>query len=270
MNVRYRDPAALGAGRTASGLSSVVSAIRVLKSFSENEPELGITDLSRRLGLAKSTVHRLAASLVAENLLERNMDSGRYRLGLELFALGTLVRRRMDVSKEAQSVLVKLRELTDESVQLAILDQTSIIYLFYLESRQAIRTHSSIGVRKPAYCTSEGRAILAFQHPEIVARVLLDGLAARHAHTITDPAAFRSALDQVRREGYALDDEESEVGVRGLAAPVRDSSANVVAAVGLSGPAQRLSKRALRAMVPKLIEAALTISQRIGFRESGI
>lgn len=247
-------------------LSSVAAAVHLLKAFSEDEPEIGITSLAKRLGLAKSTIHRLATTLVAERLLEQNPDTGRYRLGLALFSLGTLVRRRISVSNEAQPYLHILREQTGESVHLAILDQIDIVYLYNLESTQAIRTRSYIGVRKPALCTSEGRAIVAYLPPEVFGRLLNEGLVARLPNTNVDPASMRKNLETVRHNGYALDDEESEVGMRSIAAPIRDMGGNVVAAVGMAGPVQRLSKKALRGMVPMLLTAADSISSRLGYR----
>src|SRR4051794_31878384 len=130
----------------AKRLSSVASAIALLKSFSEEEPELGVTGLARRLGVAKSTVHRLAATLVAEGMLEQNPENDKYRLGITLFGLGALVRRRMNLSSEARQELFALREATLETVQLAILDRTEIMYVYNLESTQAIRVNSDIGV----------------------------------------------------------------------------------------------------------------------------
>src|SRR6516165_12806329 len=141
-------------------LSSVATAIRLLKAFSEDEVEIGISALARRLGLAKSTVHRLAVTLVSEGLLEQNAENGRYQLGIALFRLGALVRRRMNVSNEARPYLYDLRENINESVHLAILDETEIMYVYNLEGTHAIRMRSDIGVRKPAYCTAEGQAIL--------------------------------------------------------------------------------------------------------------
>src|SRR5439155_5227311 len=151
-----------GAGkepRKRERLSSVASAIRLLKAFSEDEVDIGISDLARRLGIAKSTAHRLAVTLVSESLLEQDRSSGKYRLGVALFRLGALVRRRMDVSTEARPYLYDLRETINESVHLAILDGTEIMYVYNLESTHAIRMRSDIGVRKPAYCTAEGQAI---------------------------------------------------------------------------------------------------------------
>ncbi len=253
---------------TEGRLSSVASAVRVLKAFSETEVEIGISTLAKRLGLAKSTVHRLVSTLTAEGLLEQNPDNDRYRLGLGLFALGALVRRRMDIASQALPYLHELREITDETVHLATLDQSNIIYLFNLESHQAIRMRSYVGARKPAFCTSEGRALLAFQAPEALARVIKDGLFARTPDTNTDPAALRKTLNAVLRDGYAQDDEESEIGMRGIAAPIRDHSGQVIAAIGVAGPTQRLTKKALRGFVAPLVAAADAISARLGYRSA--
>ena len=256
------DEAQGGSGR----LSSVTSALRVLKVFSEDEAEIGISSLAKRLGLAKSTVHRLAVSLAAEGFLEQNAENGRYRLGLSLFALGALVRRRTDVSNQARPLLGTLRDNTQEAVHLAILAQTSIMYLYNLESAQAIGIRSYIGARKPAFCTCEGRVLLAFGPVAAVEEVIAEGLVARTPKTNTDPKALRKTLDEVRQLGYAIDDEESEDGMRGIAAPIRDISGKVVAAVGLAGPIQRLTKKDLRALSSQVVGTADAISARLGYR----
>ena len=247
-------------------LSSVGGALRLLKAFSAEEPELGITDLALRLGLAKSTVHRLAATLLAEGFLAQNPSYGRYRLGLSLFALGTLVRRRMDVSTEALASLHELRDRTGETVHLAVMDQADIMYLFNLETRQAIGMRSCLGDRKPAYCTSEGRAMLAFRAPTMLAGIVRNGLPARTPKTVTDPVALLAMLAEVKAKGYALDDEESDEGMRGLAAPIRDASGAVIAAIGLAGPVQRLNQKKLRSFTPWVVAAGQAISSRLGYR----
>ena len=251
---------------TPGRLSSVTSALLVLKVFSEDEAEIGISSLAKRLGLAKSTVHRLAVTLAAEGFLEQNPDNGRYRLGLALFSLGALVRRRMDLSNQARPLLGILRDNTHEAVHLAIMAQTSILYLYNLESSQAIGIRNYIGARKPAYCTCEGRVMLAYGPPALLARVLAEGLVARTPKTNTDPAALAKALDEVRQLGYAIDDEESEVGMRGVAAPIRDISGRVVAAVSLAGPIQRLTRKDLRSLAPQVIATADAVSLRLGHK----
>ncbi|HEY2136833.1 MAG TPA: IclR family transcriptional regulator [Xanthobacteraceae bacterium] len=256
------------ANRTKDGrrLSSVATAIELLKAFSEDEVEIGISTLAKRLGVAKSTAHRLAATLVSEGLLEQDRVTGKYRLGIALFRLGTLVRRRMNVSEEARPHLFSLRQTTNETVHLAILDGTEIMYVYFLESTQAVRMRSDLGLRKPAYCTAEGQAILAFRPPEVVQAVIRQGLYPRTPQSITDPDKLQRALDAVRQRGCAIEDEESEIGVRCIAAPIRNDAGDVVAAVGVAGPVSRLSKKALTAFIPHVIETADAISARIGHR----
>jgi DNA-binding IclR family transcriptional regulator len=253
-------------GSNRKRLSSVATAIQLLKSFSEDDVDIGISALSRRLGVAKSTVHRLAATLVSEGLLEQDRETEKYRLGIALFRLGALVRRRMDVSNQARPYLYELREKTNETVHLAILDGTDIMYVYNLESTQAIRMRSDIGVRKPAYCTAEGQAILAFQPQEVVDRVIAQGLLPRTPQTITDPAKLMKALALVRQRGCAIEDEESEIGMRCISAPIRNDSGEVMASVGIAGPATRLSKKAIAAFIPHVIETADQVSSRLGYR----
>jgi IclR family transcriptional regulator, KDG regulon repressor len=247
-------------------LSSVGSAIQLLKAFSEERVDLGISELSRRLGVAKSTVHRLAATLAAEGLLEQDRETEKYRLGIALFRLGALVRRRMDISSQGRPYLYELREKTKETVHLAILDGTEIMYVYNLESTQAIRMRSDLGVRKPAYCTAEGQAILAFQPQAVLDAVIVQGLSPRTPQTITDPAKLIKALAVVRQRGCAIEDEESEIGMRGISAPIRNDAGEVVAAVGLAGPVTRLSKKAITTFIPHVIETADLVSRRLGFR----
>ena len=132
-------------------LSSVATAVRLLKSFSEGEAEIGVTSLAKRLGVAKSTVYRLATTLVAEGMLEQNRDNEKYRLGIALFGLGALVRQRMNVSTEARPSLFDLRDATNETVHLALLDGADILYVYDLESNQAIRMRANLGQRSPRW-----------------------------------------------------------------------------------------------------------------------
>src|ERR1700680_103396 len=227
------------AGKTAprvrrARLSSVATAIRLLKAFSEDEVEIGISALARRLSLAKSTVHRLAVTLVSEGLLEQDRDSAKYQLGIALFRLGALVRRRMNVSNEARPYLYDLRETVNESVHLAILDETQIMYVYNLESTHAIRMRSDIGVRKPAFCTAEGQAILAFAPQEMIDQVVASGLKPRTPKTLTSPEKFLKALGLVRQRGCAVEDEESELGMVCIAAPIRNDQGEVAGGVGVA------------------------------------
>jgi len=254
--------------RSSEGrLSSVTTAIRLLKAFSETEEEIGVSALAQRLGVAKSTAHRLAVTLVAEGLLEQNPDTERYRLGLGLFGLGTLVRRRMDLSNEARPHLFDLREKTGETILLGVpAGAGEIMYVYNLESPHSLRMRSDIGVRRPAYCTAVGRAIFAFAGDAAIEKMIAQPLAQRTAKTTTQPDALRSLLAEVRTRDHALEDEESEPGIRCIAAPVRGATGSVVGAVGIAGPTQRLNLVALRALAAPLTEATASISARLGYR----
>lgn len=246
-------------------LSSVANAIRLTKAFSENEYEMGISALAARLGLAKSTVHRLATTLVEYDMLEQNRETGKYRLGLALFELGTLVRRKMDVMSEAQAQIHALADLTGETVQLAILDHLSVLYIRIRESRQAVRMSTGLGSRAPAHCTSVGKVLLAYQPGDLVKQVIDNGLPRFTEHTITTPAALVEELASIRQKGYALDDEEMETGLRCVAAPIRDSSGRVTAAISVAAPVQRMTKKMVQSTIPSVVAAADAISRRLGY-----
>lgn len=252
--------------REPQRLSSVAMAMRLLKTFSEGEAEIGVTSLAKKLGAAKSTVYRLATTLVAEGMLEQNRENEKYRLGIALFGLGALVRQRMNLSNEARPHIFALREATNETVRLALLDGHEIMYIYDLESTQAIRTRANLGDRKPAFCSAEGRIMLAFQEPSVQQRILARGLKARTPKTDIDPAHVRTALVQARHNGYAIEDEQCEIGMISLAAPIHDAEGQVVASVGIAGPRQRLDDAAIKAFAPLVVQTAAVISSRLGYK----
>jgi DNA-binding IclR family transcriptional regulator len=250
-------------------LSSVANSIRLLTSFSGEENELGITTLATRLRLAKSTVHRLASTLTSAGFLEQNAQTGKYRLGVALFELGALVRRRMDVANEARPKLRELLEKTGETVQLGIVDHYSVLYVYEMESPRAIRMAAAVGGRAPLHCTAVGKVLLAFQPADYVKEVLERGLTGFTAKTLTRRDAVLEMLDEVRARGHAVDDEESESGLRAIAAPVRNHTGSVIAALGVAAPVQRMSKKVMQACVPSVIETANAVSTRLGYMLSG-
>ena len=256
------------APKARTRLSSVANALRLVKAFSDEQSEIGISDLAKRLGLAKSTVHRLASTLLEEGVLEQNAEDGKYRLGLALFELGALVRRKMDFTAAARPFLRMLMEKTGETAHLAILDHGSVLYMITHESQQAIRVSSNVGTRAPAHSTAVGKALLAFQPEEWIDRVVARGLPPSTPNTITDAKAFRRELAAVRTRGYAVDDEESEIGLRSMAAPIRADSGHVVAAISVAGPAHRMARKALAQWSRALVQAADAASQRLGWQPS--
>jgi DNA-binding IclR family transcriptional regulator len=249
-------------------LSSVANSLRLIRAFSEDHYEIGISDLAKRLGLAKSTVHRLASTLLDQGMLEQNAGDGKYRLGLALFELGTLVRRKMDFTMEARPFLRTLMEKTGETVHLAILDHDSVLYVISLESKQALRMGSKVGTRVPVHATAVGKALLAFQPEEEIARIVARDLPASTPKTIVDGKALARELALVRARSYAEDDEESEVGLRSIAAPIRNDSGAVIAAISIAGPSHRMTRKTLLGWVRELVEAADAVSLRLGWSRS--
>jgi len=258
----------IGRPRKRTRLSSVANSLRLIKAFSEDHYEIGISDLAKRLGLAKSTVHRLASTLLDQGMLEQNAGDGKYHLGLALFELGTLVRRKMDFTQEARPLLRSVLEKTGETVHLAILDHDSVLYLISMESRQALRMGSKVGTRAPVHATAAGKALLAFQPEEEIARVIARGLPPSTPNTVVDPKRLVRELALVRARNCAMDDEESEVGLRSIAAPIRNDSGGVIAAISIAGPVQRMTQKTLLGWTRELVGAAEAVSQRLGWPKS--
>ena len=248
------------------GLSTVRNAARLLKVFRSREADLGVSELARRLGLGKSTVHRMLTTLVAEGLIEQNPRTGGYRLGIVMFELGQAVRVHMDLHAAVGPVLGELRAQTGESSQVGVLDGHEVVYVDRMESAHSLRLFTETGRRVPVHCTSSGKVLLAYL-PEARRQAVLRAapLDALTPHTITDRSQLAAELDRVRRRGWAEAVNEREVGVASIAAPVRDISGEVVAAISIGVPLARCSVMALRRLAPVIMEAAEAASRRLGW-----
>ncbi len=246
-------------------LSSVTTAIHLLKTFTLDEQELGISQIAQRLGIAKSTVHRLTSSLLEEGLLYQNPENKRYSLGIGLFTLGSMVRAKLDISSKARPYLNELREKIGENARLAMLDAENVVFLYDLESFQTMHLRSSIGLIKPAFCTAEGLCLLANLNEAELSNVLSFPREMRTSRTIINEKKIRARLVKVRRLGYAIEDEESEEGTRCLAAPIFQEDGRVEAAIGIAGPRLRLKKSDLAKIAPQVMVAAGEISRKLGY-----
>lgn len=248
-------------------LGSVRNAARVLRAFSHADQELGVSELARRLGLGKSTTHRLVATLEAERLLEQDPATGKYRLGLALYELGTTVAEHVDLHQASLPVLTTLRHQTGEMVHVAVLDGLEAVYVERLESHYMLPVFRRVGHRLPAHWTSSGKVLLAaLPRPELERRLKGIALDARTSHTITDHAALLRELDEVARRGWASNVEEGELGVTSVGAPLRGADGTVIAAVTVVGSSDRMNAESLRPYRVAVQEAAAVISRRLGYR----
>ena len=256
----------LEAAAPAGGLSTVRNAARLLKVFRSREADLGVSELARRLGLGKSTVHRMLTTLVAEGLIEQNPRTGGYRLGIVMFELGQAVRVHMDLHAAVTPVLAELRTQTGESSQVGVLDGHEVVYVDRLESAHSLRLFTETGRRVPVHCTSSGKVLLAYLPDARREAVLRSApLAALTPQTITDAARLADELARVRRRGWAEAVNEREIGLASIAAPIRDAGGEVVAAISIGVPLARCSVAALRRQAPVIAEAAEAASRRLGW-----
>lgn len=257
------------ARRARSTLSSVGNAARLLKEFSKGQQELGVTELSRRLGVGKSTAHRLVNTLTEERLLEQDPYTGAYRLGLAMYELGASVYWHTDLHEACSPVLDQLRNATKETVQVAVLDGREVVYIERRESPQTLRLFGRVGHRNDAHCTSTGKLLLAMLPPDRLDFLLKDWkLRAKTPHTVTNATLLRKQLEEIRSRGWAVNINEAEVGVGSVAAPIRNGLTEVVAAISVAGPLQRVGSDSLARFARPCVEAGLAISRRLGFRDT--
>ncbi|MCL4371329.1 MAG: IclR family transcriptional regulator [Chloroflexi bacterium] len=248
-----------------SSVQSVQKAISILKAFSIQEPELGVNELSRRVGLHKSTVSRLLSTLEHAALVERNPVTDKFCLGVGLIPLAGLVISHADVRRAARAPLRWLAETTEETINLAVLDGEQVINVEQIPSSRLVKNIGWVGRRSPLHCTSTGKVLLAHMPEGKVDSVLAGPLTSFTPSTITDPIRLREELTKIRDGGFAVGHEELEEGLNAVAAPVRDYEGRVVAAVSVSGPSYRVSPDRFPALSGLAKEAANRIASQLGY-----
>jgi IclR family KDG regulon transcriptional repressor len=247
---------------------SVERVLGVLNAFIDAGPRLNLTQVCEATGLAPSTAYRLLANLVEGGYLEPTNEGNSYRLGLTAIRLAGIALGQLDVRVKATPEMDELRNRTRETVHLATLDGRNIIYLEKLEGLHAIGLMTSrVGRTAPAHCTALGRVLLAF-NPRAAEEIFKGPLEAPTPRTVTDPKALAALLAAVSEQGYALDLGEHELDVRCVAAPIRDHTGRVIAAMSVSGPAQRIDPMLSEGLVAQVVGTARAISDVLGYSGS--
>jgi DNA-binding IclR family transcriptional regulator len=234
--------------------------LSLLGAFTADEPELTLTQLSRLTGMPMSTVHRLTGELVAWGALER-AKRGPFRIGLRLWEVAALAPRSLGLRERAMPFLEDLVDATRQNVQLAVLDGYEAVYVERLSARGAVGVVSRVGGRLPLHATGVGQVLLAHAPPEVQEQVLSMPLPALTARTIVEPRALRRVLADVRRSGVAVCDGQVELRSLSVAAPVRGSRGDVVAALSIVVPSD---ENAAASYVPVVRAAARGISRALG------
>jgi DNA-binding IclR family transcriptional regulator len=215
--------------------------------------------MSRLSELPLSTAHRQVADLVEWGALERGPDS-RYHIGLRLWEVGCLAPRSVDLREAALPYMEDLYEATRQNVQLALLDEHDVVYVERISGRDAVHNLSRPGSRLPLQITAVGRVLLAFADPDKIDAVLGVPLKRYTEHTVTDPAKLRRILADVKRDGFAIIERQVETVSASVAAPVRDGTRSVIAALAVVVPAEGV---AARRYVPHVVAAARDLSQHL-------
>lgn len=255
-------------GRTRSPakrtLQSVDKALDLLWAFDGRRADLGVVELARKVGLSPSNVSRLLSSLVHGGLVEYDEATGRYRLGIGLVRLAAVVTGHLDLRTLARPHLVELTDGTKETASLSIFTGEHAVTIDFVPSPLAVVSVAQLGRPGFAHCTSVGKLLLAFQREDSWERSLAGPLARFTPRTIVDPELLRVALQRIREEGYAMAEEERELELNAIAVPVRSAHGEVVAALGLQGPAHRFGREAMLQVLPLLRREANTLSHELG------
>jgi IclR family acetate operon transcriptional repressor len=238
--------------------SVIGRAAALLGAFDARHLELGVSELSRRSGLPKSTTARLAAELTAHGFLEKADDGSDLKLGTKLFELGELASRQRQLREVALPYMADLRQVSKQTVHLAVLVDTDVMYVEIVRSRNAPRMPSEVGGRLPAHAAGVGKALLAFSPDSVVQAVIDRGLPAVGPRTITAPGLLLRELRRIREAGIAYESEESGHGVGCAASPILGPDGKPVAAMSISGWNGTLD---LRRIGPAVKTAALALSR---------
>ena len=244
----------------------------ILDRVGQNPQGMSIRDLSAGLKLPKGTIHRLLSSLSYFGYIRQDPETKSYFLGLKLMELNAQLDNQLDLRKVAESILRDLAEKTKQTAHMVILDRNEVAYIEKIETQQpagGLKMASRVGSRNPVHSSAVGKVLLACSPDEAVETFLQEkGLPRRTANTFTDPALFRKHMKLVRSQGYAVDDEENEQGIRCLGAPIFDGRGRPLAAISVSGPVFQMTKKFVQEVVKKeVIAAASEISRRLGYQD---
>jgi IclR family transcriptional regulator, KDG regulon repressor len=244
---------------------TVLKALDVLECFAYSAQSLSAPEVAERCGLTRPTTYRLISTLAARGYVATGQD-GRYRLGTKMLSLSKRLIENAQLPQLARPELESLCLEAGESVHLGVLEDTEVLYVDKVESVTAARMYSVVGTRNPLHSTSLGKAILAFL-PESERAMLLGRIAytKRTPNTITSRANLVAHLDQVRAQGYAIDDVENEEGIRCIGAPILGNAGLPIAALSISGPTVRMTPERVQELAPALLETGRKISQKFGF-----
>jgi DNA-binding IclR family transcriptional regulator len=250
-------------GGATSGISSVDNALRLLALLGERRV-LRVAEVAELLNVARSTAHRLLSALRAHGFAVQDRSNGAYRPGPILSEIGLAAIARVDIRQVARPALEDLRDRTQETVSLSLLEGRDVRFVDCIEGTRSVRVGSRTGIALPAHCTAGGKVLLAALSPaELTRRYADQDLPVRTENSVDDWSSLEGELAEVRRDGYAVNLEEGEYGVSAVAAALRDVTGAPLAAVAVVAPAGRLDAETARDLAPMVLRSARTVEERL-------
>ena len=247
-------------------VQAVLKALEILEELCR-EQHSGVRELSEKVGINRSTVNRLVATLERAGYLEQEKERGKYHATLKLFELGNKVIQDLNIKDLAYPIMQKLSEATKETVYLAVLEGNRFLYVSIIESPQMLKCSADIGIHPPAYCSASGKVLLAYLPEDKKKAFLPQEFHSFGPNTIKNVAELETELDRIRLNGYAIDDEEWNPSIRALAAPVWNHDGKIIATLSIAGPKVRMSQKHMEKAAQLLVKAAQDLSASIGYRE---
>lgn len=249
-------------------VQSIERAFEIIEALAVEPKGLSITQLSQKLSLHKTTVHRILQTLLSRGYVQKDPQTMHYKLGVKFVEISSLYLNNIELKTEAHPFLRELVAMLNVTVHLAILDGSDVVYIDKIEQVNSIRLYSSIGKRVPAYCTALGKVMLSkFSEEEIKKLLLTVTFYPYTQNTITDVEKLIDEIRLVRKRGFAVDNEEFQEGIRCIAAPVYDYRGEMIAAISISAPVSVLPPHKDEEVAQKVIETAKKISYRLGYIE---
>lgn len=249
-------------------INSILRACNILKRISEGKGTFKLSELAHLMKLDRSTTYRILLSLEKSGLVEKDQKTGEYSLGLAAFEIGSAYQRGVDFVPISKPIMEDLALKAQETVNLAVLSDTEILYIDKVDSPRSLGVMSKIGQRNQVYCTALGKALLAFQSEEEKARII-DAIKFKSftPNTITSKSELVRELKKVQKQGYALDCREIEEDVECIAAPIWNHSGEAIASISISGPQKKIQTAREKKFVGDVVKAASLISSRLGYKK---
>ncbi len=247
-------------------VQAVLKALELMEVICR-EKHCGIRELSQKVGITRSTVNRLVATLERAGFVEQENERGKYRATLKVFEMGNEVIQHLDIREKAYPIMLKLSAETEETINLAVLDGYQVIYISKIDSPHLLKSSAPVGSRPPIYCNASGKVILAYL-PEDRKQILFPTeFTSFTPNTISSIPEMEAELARIRVVGYAVDNEEWSLNTRALAAPVNNYDGKIMGALTIAGPSIRMTPVRLDDLTGLLLAAAQELSFNLGFRE---